>query len=287
VTRAALALALAAALAAPAAAEERIRVLVRAAPEQIEELSLEEYVAGVVAGEMPGSFPPEALKAQAVAARSYALTRKIEAQAAGRRWDIAAGVVAQVYRTGAPSPQARAAAAATAGEVLVQGMEPVEAYFHAVCGGRTEAGLAALGRDLPYLAPVTCGYCDRAPGARWSVRVAARALGQAAGLREPATAARVVVRTATGRAEQVEIAAGARKITVAAAELRRTLGYARLPSLAFEVRAARGEFVFDGRGQGHGAGMCQWGASAMARDGKDHRAILLHYYPGTQVVRMY
>ena len=275
------------AAAGPAWAEERIRVLVRAEPETVEELSLEEYVAGVVSGEMPASFPPEALKAHAVAARSYALTRKIEAQAAGRRWDIGAGVLAQVFHGGAPKPAAQAAVAATAGEVLALGMEPVEAYFHAACGGTTEAGLPALGRDLPYLAPVACGKCGGAPGARWTVRVEPRALAAAAGLGGAASAARVATRTTTGRAAQVEVAAGGRRATVTATDLRRALGYARLPSLAFDVRADGGAFVFTGRGQGHGAGLCQWGAAAMAREGKGYREILLHYYPGTDVVRMY
>jgi stage II sporulation protein D len=284
-----LALAAAAGLAAAgvAHAEERIRVLVRAQPETIEELSLEEYVAGVVSGEMPASFPPEALKAQAVAARSYALTRKIEAQAADRRWDIGAGVLAQVFHGGDPKAPARAATGATAGEVLALGMEPVEAYFHATCGGTTEAGLPALGRDLPYLAPVECGKCAGAPGARWTVRVEPRALAAAAGLGGAATAARVAVRTATGRAAQVEVVAGGRRAVVAASDLRRALGYAKLPSLAFDVRGESSAFVFTGRGQGHGAGLCQWGAAGMAREGKGYREILMHYYPGTEVVRMY
>lgn len=285
-TAAALAAALAAA-AAPARAEELIRVQVRAQPEEIQELRLEDYVAGVVAGEMPGSFPPEALKAQAVAARSYALTRKVEAQAANRRWDIASGVIAQVFAAGRASPQARAAVDATHGEVLVQGMEPVEAYFHAACGGRTEAGMPALGRDLPYLASVECGRCDRAPRVRWSLEVGAAELGRLAGLGGAATAAKVVARTASGRAEKVEVAARGRRVTLAATDLRQRLGWARLPSLAFDVREARRGFVFEGRGQGHGAGLCQWGAAGMAREGKDYREILRHYYPGTDVVRMY
>jgi stage II sporulation protein D (peptidoglycan lytic transglycosylase) len=275
------------AVAAPALAEERIRVLVRAEPEAIEELSLEEYVAGVVSAEMPGAFPPEALKAQAVAARSYALTRKIDAQAANRRWDIRAGVLAQAFRRGSPKPEARAAVDATAGEVLVLGVEPVEAYFHAVCGGTTEAGGPALGRDLPYLAPAACGGCASAPGARWTARVDARALGDAAGLGHAATAARVAARTATGRADALEVQSGARRVTVRAADLRRALGYAKLPSLLFDVQADVGSFVFEGRGQGHGAGMCQWGAAALARDGRTYREILARYYPGTDVVRMY
>jgi stage II sporulation protein D len=266
-------------------AEERIRVRAPGEGREVVELRLDDYVAGVVSGEMPASFPPEALKAQAVAARSYALTRKIEAQASGRDHDIGAGVLAQVW-TARPSPAARAAADATAGEVLVAGMEPVEAYFHASCGGRTEAGLAALGRDLPYLAPVDCGRCGRAPRVRWSVEVPAAEL-VAAGLGPAPSGARVSERTATGRAARVELEAGGRRASLAAVDLRQRLGWSRLPSLAFEVRAAGGALVFEGRGQGHGAGLCQWGAAGLAREGKSYREILSHYYPGTTVVRMY
>jgi stage II sporulation protein D len=278
---------LALALAAPAGAEERIRVLVRADPETVEELSLEDYVAGVVSGEMPGSFPAAALEAQAVAARSYALTRKLDAQVANRRWDIATGVLAQVFRAGVANRSAVAATQATAGEVLVLGMEPVEAYFHAACGGTTEGGLAALGRDLPYLAPAACGRCGAAPGARWSLEVTAAELGRLARLGGPATGVRVVSRTATGRAERVELARGPKVAVLAATDLRQRLGFARLPSLAFEVRAAPGGYVLDGRGRGHGAGLCQWGAAGLAREGRTYREILAHYYPGAAIVRMY
>jgi stage II sporulation protein D len=282
----ALAALLVLAVGSPAGAEELIRVLVAAEPRQVPELRLEDYVAGVVAGEMPASFPAEALKAQAVAARSYALTRKIEAQAADRPWDIGVGVLAQVFSR-APSAAARAAADATVGEVLALGMEPVEAYFHAACGGRTEGGLAALGRDLPYLAPVACGRCERAPRVRWTLRIGARELAAAVGLPGDATAARVAARSPTGRADRVEVQVGERRAVVGAVDLRQKLGFSRLPSLAFEIKAERNAFSFEGRGQGHGAGLCQWGAAGLAREGKTYREILLHYYPGTEVVRMY
>jgi stage II sporulation protein D len=278
--------ALLAVAAGPAIAEERIRVLVSAEKRDVVELRLEDYVAGVVAGEMPASFPAEALKAQAVAARSYALTRKIEAQAADRAWDIGTGVLAQVF-SAAPSAAARRAAEATAGEVLALGMEPVEAYFHAACGGRTEGGLAALGRDLPYLAPIECGRCERAPGVRWALRLGPRELAAAAGLPGDATAARVAARSGTGRAERVEVQAGERRTALGAADLRQRLGFSRLPSLACELQADRGGFVLEGRGRGHGAGLCQWGAAGMAREGRTYGEILGHYYPGTEIVRMY
>lgn len=253
----------------------------------IEELPLDDYVAGVLSGELPRSFPLEAQKAQAVAARTYALVKKIEAEASGRGWHLGAGVLSQVYAGAAPTPVARAAADATRGEVLVMGNEPVEAFFHASCGGRTEGGLDALGRDLPYLTSVRCGRCDDAPGARWRLTLGAAELARAVGLPGKVRAVRITGRTASGRVARVELSAGGRALALGGADLRQRLGWSRLPSLAFEVVERRGSFVFDGRGQGHGAGLCQWGAAGLAREGKGYREILAHYYPGTRLVKLY
>ncbi len=253
----------------------------------VEELPIDVYVAGVVGGEMPAGFPPEALKAQAVAARSFALVRKLEAEASRRPWHLGASALSQVYAGGAPGAAARAAAQATRGEVLVHGSELVEAYFHASCGGRTERGADALGRDLPYLASVPCGRCNDSPGVRWTVSIAARELGALLGLGGPVTRVEVTDRTSTGRAAKIAVEAAGRRASLSGAEVRQRIGFSRLPSLAFEVSERRGTFTFAGRGRGHGAGLCQWGAAGMAREGKDYREILAHYYPGTELLRMY
>jgi len=252
----------------------------------IHALPMEEYVAAVVEAEMPLAFPPEALKAQAVAARSFALYRKLEAVAEGRSWHLGATVLDQVYRAGR-DPRARAAAAGTAGEVLAQDHEPVQAFFHSACGGRTEGGEEALGKDLSYLAPVRCSRCQKAPRYRWTVKIGAAELGRLVGLPGPVTSARVTARSATGRAAAVAFAGSGGKAQVAAADLRQRLGWERLPSLAFDLQFHRGAALFEGRGAGHGAGLCQWGAAGYAREGRDYRTILAHYYRGAEVVRMY
>ena len=253
----------------------------------IEELPLDDYVAGVLSGELPASFPAEAQKAQAVAARTYALVKKIEAEASGRSWHLGANVLSQVYAGAAPNPAARAAAAATRGEVLVLGNEPVEAFFHSACGGRTERGADALGRDLPYLVSVPCGRCNEAPGARWTLTRSGAELGKALGLGGPVTALRVSEQTASGRVSRVELQVGGQRTVLNGVELRQRLGWSRLPSLAFEVKERGGSFTFTGRGQGHGAGLCQWGAAGMAREGKSYREILRTYYPGTGLAKLY
>jgi stage II sporulation protein D len=253
----------------------------------IEELPLDDYVAGVLSGELPASFPAEAQKAQAVAARTYALVKKIEAEASGRSWHLGANVLSQVYAGAAPNPAARAAAAATRGEVLVSGNEPVEAFFHSSCGGRTERGLDALGRDLPYLVSVPCGHCNEAPGARWTLVRTGAELGKALGLGGAVTSLKVSEQTASGRAARVELQAAGQRLALNAVELRQKLGWGRLPSLAFEVKERGGSFTFTGRGHGHGAGLCQWGAAGLARAGKSYREILRTYYPGTELAKLY
>jgi stage II sporulation protein D len=251
-------------------------------------LRMEDYVAAVAGAEMPPTFPPEALKAQAVAARTFAVAKKLEAVAAGRPWHVGATVVHQVYEaSGAVDPRARAAADATSGEVLAYDDEPADAFFHAACGGRTESGAAALGRDRPYLQPVACGRCAGTPLDRWTRRFDGGELARAIGLPRPVTGLRVSERSASGRVARVEVEAGTARATLTGADLRQRVGWKRLPSLSFEPRRAGGRFVLEGRGAGHGAGMCQWGAAGLAREGLGYREILAHYYPGTELRRMY
>ena len=250
-------------------------------------LPLEEYLAAVLDGEMPRSFPPEALKAQAVAARSYALTRKIAARDSGQRYHLGATVLSQVYAgVDHEDPEAVAAVAATRGEVLANGVEPVEAYFHSSCGGKTESGGAALGRPMSYLEPVSCPCAGHSPYAHWSVTAAERDVLEALGGRG-VTDISVISRSATGRARTVRVQSKSGTREIAATVFREALGYQRLPSLWFDVHRSGSDFVFEGRGSGHGAGLCQWGAKIMADHGSSYRDILAHYYPGTELQKIY
>ena len=145
-------------------------------------LPLEDYVAAVLGGEMPVTFPMEALKAQAVAARTYALNKKLEALSEAVH--LGSSVLAQVYGgLNRENPRTRAATEATAGQVLTWELAPIEAYFHSSCEGRTETGLAALGRDLPYLKSVDCN-CKPGPATRWTLELSADQLERALGGRE-------------------------------------------------------------------------------------------------------
>lgn len=242
-------------------------------------LALEDYLVGVLGSEMPRSFPPEALKAQAVAARTYALNKKLEQY--GQPFHLGSSVISQVYKgLEVEDPRTREAVEATRGLVLTWQLQPIEAYFHASCGGRTESGLDALGRDLPYLKPVDCP-CHKLPTSHWTLDLKP---GDLKGLSVPKGAAlRVESRSPTGRARRVDL--GHRSLD--AVTFRERVGYMKLKSLHFEVEKHRDGWRLEGHGFGHGAGMCQWGARQYAEKGWDYRKILQHYYPGTELQALY
>ena len=243
-------------------------------------IPLEEYLAAVLGSEMPVSFPLEALKAQAIAARTYALQKKLEAY--GSAFYMGSSVLHQVYG-GVTSEDARTRAAveATRGEVLTYELAPIEAYFHASCGGHTESGQAALQRDLPYLQAVDCP-CGKLPSSRWSATVSEQELREV--LEGNPEGLRVTGRTATHRATRVSTSSGA---TLDGARFRQRLGYTKLKSLDFEVEKTSRGYLFTGRGYGHGAGLCQWGAKVFADGGWNYKDILAHYYPGAELQQLY
>jgi stage II sporulation protein D len=245
-------------------------------------LSLEEYLVGVLGSEMPHDFPEEALKAQAVAARTYALNKKLTSY--DEPYHLGSSVLHQVYGgLNREDPRARAAVEATRGEVLTYDLEPIEAYFHASCGGRTESGLAALGRDLPYLHPVDCP-CGRLSSTKWELDLSQHELKSALGSKEEVSLS-AIARSGTGRVRSVRASP---ELTLDAASFRQRLGYTRLKSLWFDIESVHSDSVkITGRGYGHGAGLCQWGARLYAQKGWSYREILAHYYSGVELQRLY
>ena len=254
-------------------------------------LDLEDYVAAVVASEVPKGWPEAALEAQAVAARTFAVAQKI-AQGPAARAHLGSSVLDQVYAGAAhPASGALSAAHATAGEVLTYGAAPIAAYFSASCGGRSETG-----EDAFNLAAGTTPYLvseedDADAGRAWVVRKTlaqiSAALRKAGRVLAPVTSVRVSARTGSGRARTLLLDTPSGERSLAAVELRQMLGYEALPSLLFAVSVEGTDAVFRGRGNGHGVGLCQWGARARAVRGESYRQILAHYYPGSEVRRMY
>jgi len=255
----------------------------------INELNLETYLAGVVASEIPHDWEFEALKAQAVAARTYALYEK--RVAGNRSYHILATVNSQVYN-GADGERSSAEKAVrdTQGIVIVYQGEIIPAFYHSNCGGQTEDAHELWGIDLPYLKSVDCDCQEIVQDELWEKRISATAVSRAlkrygypVGAISDVNVAKL---TPGGRVQRVAVRSADRTILVPGDTFRTALGNTVIPSVFFEMERIGNDIVFSGRGRGHGVGLCQWGAKVMAQKGYDYKEILSHYYPGTGLSRL-
>ncbi|HMK44712.1 MAG TPA: SpoIID/LytB domain-containing protein [Dissulfurispiraceae bacterium] len=247
----------------------------------INELPLEEYVKGVVAGEVGRLWDAEALKAQAVAARTYVLSQKKEQTGVGKlRYDLTSTVLHQVYKGGDIPETTAAAVEDTRGEILVYDGKPITAFYHSTSGGATEDAKEVFGKDYPYLRSVDANS-ELSPFFLWQKQIPLKELEKASGVPGLLDLS-VDSYTASGRIRFFSAIIANGSVKVPAAELRKNLGWDRLPSTLVTNVLRDGELIIiEGRGYGHGVGMCQWCALQMAKDGKTYRDILAHFYPGT------
>ena len=255
----------------------------------VNELALEDYVAGTLLGEVSEGFGDVVLRAQAIAIRTYALHRRAHPRAPGH--DVEANTAAQVYLgVDGETPAARDATRATRGQILTFEGEPILAAFHSAAGGRTATAAEVWGRDVPYLVSVGVPGEEDSPDTYWRAPVSSEALGSAlaAAGRDIGRVrdVRVARRTPSGRSARLRVQGSDGEVEVSGETLRRILGPTRLRSTLFEVRRSADGFVFVGSGNGHGVGMSQWGARALARRGSDPQRILAHFYPGARIERI-
>jgi stage II sporulation protein D (peptidoglycan lytic transglycosylase) len=255
-------------------------------------MPMEEYIAGVLAGETGNFKSDEALKAMAVAARTFALHFGSRHALAG--FDFCDTTHCQDLRIAGIDAHLRSIAQATAGEVLWYDGEPAAAYYAANCGGTSEDGSFILGKDearAPFLRQHSDQYCVRSGATQWRSEVPKRELQRALaaeGIAVPGTLRSVAVlhRTPSGRVEFLRVT-GNSSITVSGLNFRsaigRNLGWDRLKSNWYEVSDDGSRILFHGRGSGHGVGLCQVGAEVMGEEGHSYREILAFYYPGTKL----
>ena len=255
-------------------------------------MPLEQYVERVVATEGSMENQPEALRALAIAARTYAL--KNLKRHAHHGYDFCSTTHCQRFETSDTRPVVADAVKATAGIVLrdEQG-QIVDSYFGASCGGMTANISTLWGTNAPsYLQGVRDDFCDSEAHSRWTDTITADRMARA--LRsDPRTDVGQTIRDVavarqdgTGRAELVSIV-GDRRRVVNGWDFKlivgRALGWNLLKSSRFTISRSGSAFVFHGSGFGHGLGLCQEGAHVMAERGFTHRQILAKYFPGTNL----
>jgi stage II sporulation protein D len=247
----------------------------------INEIPLEEYLKSVVKSETGRDWDLEALKAMAVVARTYAINQK--AKNGQFKYDITSTTLHQVYNGDVQDERITEAVKDTEDEILTYQGVPIEAFYHSTCGGHTEDPEEVFGKSLPYLKGQEV-KCELSPLAVWARTIPLAEFGEALGL-SGVKDVRIKSYTRTGRVREVEISADNGLTIFKATDLRRILGWKRLPSTAFRLEIQDEALVIDGTGYGHGVGLCQWSALEMARDGKNYTDILSFFYPGTQLVK--
>jgi stage II sporulation protein D len=259
----------------------------------INELPLEDYLLGVVPCEMPSSWPIECLKAQAIAARTYALSRALSR--ANERFYLVDTVMSQVYRGfDVETPRTNNAVRETRGKVLTFAGRPISAMYSADAGG-ISAGFDEVfsGNGVPYLIskPDTGSngkpYSSGSKYAQWDLKLdkprieeilASKnfQLGEFKGME-------ILEKGASGRVTSIKVTCEKGELILKGNEFRNLIGVNVLRSTLFDVASNGEEWVLTGRGWGHGVGMCQAGAKGRAEAGQNYLTILSAYYPNTEL----
>ncbi|MEA3328537.1 MAG: SpoIID/LytB domain-containing protein [Candidatus Omnitrophota bacterium] len=264
------------------------------APDQtllvVNEIDVEEYLYGVLRGEVPYHWPLEVLKAQAVCARTFALYQNSVKN--HKDFSLTSDVYSQVY--GGKSIErfwTNRAVNRTLGEVLTYQDEIFPAYYHSNCGGHTQDAAYVWGVDLEPLKGVKDPFCGRLPFSRWERAVnlseiqlklaktgykIGRIYSLAPGKKDD-----------SGRVRNIKVTGRTGTVKIPANEFRHLIGVNLIKSTNFDVKITGEKAVFSGAGWGHGVGLCQWGAYSMAKKGYGYKEILRYYYPGAEIKNIY
>lgn len=257
----------------------------------VEEVGMEQYLEGVLPFEMDPDWPLEALKAQAVVARTFAYANMGKFRKDG--FDLTADTRSQVYRgLTSVNDNVRRAVRETRGEVLGWNGQLLKVYYHACCGGRTENMAEAWGGD-PAATPkplrgVRDPWCEVSPHMHWNAYFAWQdvmtAIEERHDLPGPLRSLKIGHRDIAGYVRDFVARSGKHEVRVKASDLRAALGAGELKSTRIARLVVRKKGLeFYGAGSGHGVGLCQWGARIQAQKGRGYEKILRFYFPGADL----
>ncbi|MCP8967886.1 stage II sporulation protein D [Ectobacillus ponti] len=276
----------AAASAAPAAVQSNIAVAVlRTKQNKVETVPLEQYVAGVISAEMPANFELEALKAQALTARTYVLRKMLGSPLSANKANVTDTVADQVYRSTEELKEAwgkdydwkmkriQEAVQGTAGQVLSYHGDLITAFFFSMSNGQTENSEDYWGSPYPYLRSVASPWDKDVPKFEMEKEFSVSQFQKLLGVQ---TIGKVTEKTSAGRVKTVDF--GGKKLS--GREVREKLD---LRSADFTWKQSGDKVIVTTRGYGHGVGMSQYGANGMAKEGKNYQDIVKHYYQGIEI----
>jgi stage II sporulation protein D len=254
-------------------------------------VDMETYLGGVVASEMPQSWPLQAVKSQVIAARTYALYKKKVRK--DLPYDLESTTMDQVYQGRvAPSETLKAALAETRGVIMLHQEGLFPAYFHSTCGGHTVCAAVGLASsEAPFVPSVECTGCARSPHYTWTREITRQQLCeclQRAGVDVGADLTlQLKIADDVGTVRSVAITSGGRTVEVTGDKFQAAFGPKPLKSKRFTLTQAGDKVILRGKGWGHGVGLCQWGSRGLAAGGQRYDQILSHYYGGVELARFY
>jgi len=247
----------------------------------VNQVNIEEYLYSVVGSEAIPSWPLEALKAQAVAARTYAIYQTNKES--NRYYDLDTTTTTQVYK-GLNNEYVSTVEAVqqTQGQVMTHGGKVILAAFHAASGGHTENVEDVWTSSLPYLRGVI-DYDQNSPVFQWSKSFSTQELSRYFAGVGSIQALSPLRTTSRGRVVTLQVQGSRARKTINGVKVRQLLG---LRSTLFTVAREGGTFTILGRGSGHGIGLSQWGAYSLAQQGTPYNQILSHYYQNSALTRL-
>ena len=258
----------------------------------VEYTDLEDYLLGVLPYEMSYSWPLEALKAQAVAARTFTLMQIQNNKKTD--FDLYNDVRSQMYKgSGKVYDSVRQAVEGTRGQVLTYKGDLFNTYYHANCGGGTDDAKIWTGSSAPTVKPLTGASCSTDSHSKsysWQATVPSKSINSFInknGLAGSVSKIKVAQRTDTKRAVTLQFTTSKGSKTLSCAKFRLAVGSSLLKSCKITSVSKSGSgFAFAGHGYGHGVGMCQDGAKGMAENGKNYKKILAHYFPSSDLTTL-
>lgn len=254
-------------------------------------LDIETYLYGVLPYEVVSSWNDEMLKVQAIIARTYTISNLGRHKNSG--YDLCSTIHCQVYNgiSKKMHQKAKKAVDSTLGLVIIDSKNnPIQAYYHAACGGATEDVSEIWGMSsLEYLVGVKCKYCKNSPYEKWEYKILKSDFLKL--LKEKGYSfdrdikkINILSYTRNGRVKELKIESDKSQLVIKSEELRKLLGYSNLRSTRITKIEIKENFVyFFGSGWGHGVGLCQWGAAYLASGGKKFDEIIKYYYPNTKI----
>jgi stage II sporulation protein D len=254
-------------------------------PVVIAHVESELYVSHVLPAEMPLHYPEGALRAQAVAIRTYGLWQAQNRQ--DRLWDVMDGQTSQVFVGGTATLASIAPVQATDHQVLLFRNELLPTYYSAICGGATRSNQEAFGaEELAPLAGVSCNYCRWTRTRNWTVKVSSSKLRSALGLSEPVLGVRIEAIGNSGYDSDLVVETASGETSFSTTEVRKKVGGGMRSSWFEKATFAGSSIVIHGLGFGHGVGLCQTGARRLAQQGRNYVEVLDFYYRGARLIRL-